>query len=108
MLNSFATNLAVNTASPYSTTVPQFTWGAPTSPPANFVYFLSLYGNNANWYYPYNSSLGMPPSTTSVVYDVDGNASAPSLTTGTTYNWQITVQDTATGNEAVYQTTYTP
>ena len=108
VLNSFATNLAVNTASPYSTTVPQFTWGAPTSPPANFVYFLSLYGNNANWYYPYNSSLGMPPSTTSVVYDVDGNASAPSLTTGTTYGWQITVQDPATGNQAVYQTTYTP
>ena len=108
VLSSFATNLLVNTASPYSTTVPQFTWGAPTSPPANFVYFLNLYGNNASWYYPYNSSLGMPPSTTSVVYDVDHNASAPSLTTGTTYSWQIIVEDTATGNQAVYQTTYTP
>ena len=108
VLSSFATNLLVNTASPYSTTVPQFIWSTPASPPANYVYFVNVYGSNANWYYPQNSSLGMPPSTSSVVYDVDGNASAPSLTTGTTYNWQITVQDTATGNQAVYQTTYTP
>ena len=108
VLSSFATNLAVNSASPYSTTVPQFTWTAPASPPAKFDYFLNLYGNNASWYYPQNGSLGMTPSTNSVVYDVDGNASAPSLTTGTTYTWQIIVQDTVTGNQAVYQTSYTP
>ncbi|MDE2294136.1 MAG: carboxypeptidase regulatory-like domain-containing protein [Gammaproteobacteria bacterium] len=108
VLNSFATNLAVNSASPYSTTVPQFTWGAPASPPASYLYFLSLYGPNASWYYPYNASVGMPSTQTSVVYDADGNASAPSLTTGNTYTWQIVVQDSATGNQAVYQTTYTP
>ena len=108
VLSSFATNLLVNTASPYSTTVPQFIWSTPASPPANYVYFVNVYGSNANWYYPQNSSLGMPPSTTGVVYDVDGNASTPSLTTGTTYNWQITVVDSATGNQATYQTTYTP
>ena len=108
VLNSFATNLAVNSASPYSTTVPQFTWGAPASPPASYLYFLSLYGPNASWYYPYNASVGMPSTQTSVVYDADGSASIPSLTTGNTYTWQIVVQDSATGNQAVYQTTYTP
>ncbi len=108
VLNSFATNLAVNSASPYSSTVPQFTWGAPAAPPANFVYFLNLFGPNASWYYPYNTNIGMPSTQTSVVYDVDGNASTPALTTGTTYTWQIFVQDTATGNQAIYQSSYTP
>ena len=108
VLNSFATNLAVNSASPYSASVPQFTWGAPASPPANYGYALNLFGPNGGWFYPQNSSIGMPSTQTSVVYDADGSASIPSLTTGNTYTWQIIVEDGATGNQAIYQTTYTP
>ncbi len=108
VLNSFATNLAVNSASPYSASVPQFTWGAPASPPANYGYALNLFGPNGGWFYPQNSSIGMPSTQTSVVYDADGSASIPSLTTGNTYTWQIIVEDSATGNQAIYQTTYTP
>jgi hypothetical protein len=49
----------------------------------------------------------MPSTTTSVLYNVDGNANPPSLSTGTTYNWSIIVQD-QNDNQASVQTTYTP
>lgn len=108
VLDAFATNLAVNTGAPYSRNVPQFMWAAPTAPPASYAYFVSVYGSDANWYYPNNGG-GLPSSTLSVVYDVDGSATKSTLTTGVGYTWQLTVQDQDLKNTATFQApTYTP
>lgn len=110
VLDSFVQNMAVTTSIPYSTTVPLFTWTAPSSPPASFMYFIEVQEVNGGyiWRYPNYSSMGMPSSQTSVVYDVDSSASQPSLTPGTQYNWMITVEDMVNRNKATYFTTYTP
>lgn len=102
---SLAQNLTVQATTPGSPTVPLFKWTAPASPPASYVYYLSLWGANANWYYPQDN--GMPSTTLSALYNADGRASIPALTTGTTYTWGVQVRD-ANGNKATRQTTYTP
>ena len=111
VLNSFAQSLVMNPNAPYSSTVPQLTWAAPASPPASYTYSVSVNNQNGsflNWFYSggHNSN-GMPSSQTSVVFNVDGSASSPSLTSGTTYGWSVQVQD-ADGNTAQEQTTYVP
>jgi hypothetical protein len=111
VLTSFAQNLAMNPHAPFSSTVPQLTWAAPASPPASYTYSVSVNNQNGsflNWFYSggHNSN-GIPSSQTSVVFNVDGSASSPSLTSGTTYNWSVQVQD-ANGNTAQENTTYVP
>jgi hypothetical protein len=117
VLDSFAQNLAVNTpvnsTSPTPATVPMFNWSAPASPPA-FYNYSSVSLNNANgaqesWEYNGgNNSNGIPSTQLNVMFDVDGSANpSSSLTTGTTYNWRVTVQDD-NGNTAQFQTTYIP
>ena len=103
VLDSFARSLSV-TASP-SATIPTFHWLAPTSPPAGYTFNLSLYGSNANWYYPQRAD--MPSTQLSVQYDIDGSASSSSLVPGTTYNWSIIVRD-PNDNRATVFATYTP
>lgn len=90
---------------------PTFTWSAPTSPPSSYTYFFYMYANGGGniWQYPgqHNNGQGMPSSTTSLVYNLDGHASQASLTQGTQYHWSITVQDSL-GNQAQQNVMYTP
>ena len=102
--SALATSPSVNTS--MSRTIPTFMWGAPSSPPPSYTYSLSINGSDVHWSYPSNS-VGMPSTQLSVLYNFDGGASKSSLTTGVMYNWQIEVRDAA-GNQAAYQTTYTP
>lgn len=44
--SEMAQSLAVNTSSPYYTTVPQLTWAAPSSPLPSFNYKINLYNTN--------------------------------------------------------------
>ena len=111
VLTSFAQSLAMNTSAPFSRTVPQLTWAAPASPPASYTYSVCLNNQNGsplNWCYSggHNSN-GIPSSQTNVVFNVDGSASSSSLTSGTTYDWSVQVQD-ANGNTAQENTTYIP
>lgn len=108
VLDTFPTNLAPTTGAAAGTT-PAFSWAAP-SPAPSFPYTYSLWlaqaGGGGNiWQYPMDG--GMPSTQLSVVYNVDGNASQPSLTTGTTYVWSISVID-ANGNQAQKQVEYKP
>jgi len=82
---------------------PTFTWTAPGTPPVPYTYGLWMDGPDAHW----SMDDRMPSTQTSVLYNVDGRASSPSLTIGTTYNWAINVIDAA-GNHAQYETTFTP
>jgi hypothetical protein len=113
VLTSFAQSLAMNTAGPsYSRTKPLLTWAAPASPPTSYTYSVDLSnsgGVQENWYYSGgNNSNGIPSTQTSVVFNVDGFANpSSSLTTGTTYDWSVTVQD-ANANTAQFITTYIP
>ncbi len=110
VLDSFATALTV-TPTP-SANIPTFTWAAPTSPPTSYGYAVNVFpatGGNG-WYYSNNTAFGLPSSTLSVVYNVDGLANPASLVTGTAYKWQVRVIDAANGNTATYQpaTAWTP
>jgi len=114
VLDSFAQNLAMNTpVNGTSANVPMLNWSAPASPPA-FYNYSSVSLNNANgaqesWEYNGgNNSNGIPSTQLNVMFDVDGSANpSSSLTTGTTYNWRVTVRDD-NGNSAQFQTTYIP
>ncbi|MHB8831906.1 MAG: hypothetical protein ACYC9V_01845, partial [Desulfobacteria bacterium] len=104
VLDSFATPThPVGLDNTAGSTTPLFTWTAPVSPPVPYSYELWMNGPDASW----NMDNRMPPTQTSVLYNVDGRASKPSLTIGTTYNWTISVNDDA-GNQAQYQTGFTP
>jgi hypothetical protein len=110
LTSSYATNLAMVTTAPYSTTVPELTWTPPGTAPTllPYTYFVSLNGSDNNWNYSGGkNSKGIPSSQTSVPFDVDQSASHPTLTTGTTYNWVVSVQD-ADGNTAQNSATYIP
>jgi hypothetical protein len=108
VIDSFAQSLVAQTTAPGTTTVPLFTWAAPSSPPASFIYKLNLNGNSdsTNWNYPKDN--GLPSTTTplQVLYNADGRASSASLTSGHSYTWQIQVRD-ANRNSATRQTIYT-
>ena len=112
VLTSFAQSPAMSTTLPNSRTVPLLTWAAPASPPTSYTYSVGLNNSNGsqeNWYYSGGkNSNGIPSSQTSVVFNTDSSASpSPSLTTGTTYNWWVSVQD-ANGNSAQIITIYVP
>ena len=105
VLDSFAQDL---TASGTDRGKPTFSWSAPASPPADYTYLIQVGQANVGreWTYPQDAK-GMPSSQTSVVYNVDGNASLTSLQSGTEYDWLIDVID-SDGNQAVYSAKYTP
>jgi hypothetical protein len=105
LLNSFAQNLFTDTTA--SATIPTFRWEVPVSPPLPYTFRLGLQasGGSQYWYYPQRSD--MPSSQLSVRYNIDGSASVPSLSVGTTYNWYVTVTDRE-GNEASVVTSYRP
>jgi hypothetical protein len=114
VLSAFATNLSPQTGTSISTT-PTFTWTDPANP-GNYLYSFSLCcSSNSNiWDIPgdNSNSNGMSSSITSITWGTDptGGGSTPSLGSlvlGTTYTWQITVQD-SNGNTAVTQVPYQP
>jgi hypothetical protein len=104
--NNIPTNLGETTTTPYSTTVPLFTWAAPVSHPAIYYYGICVNGPSLNWCdFGHGSGNGLPSSQTSIVYNADGSASSPSLTSTITYNINVQVQD-ANGNSAQTSTSY--
>jgi large repetitive protein len=117
VLNAFATNLLpACTASCSSTsTTPTFTWIDPANA-SDYVYQFNMNDTNGNtiWQIPGNNSNsnGFSSSITSITWGTDptGGGSTPSissLVSGTTYQWQIQVQD-SNGNQATTQVTYQP
>ena len=106
-LSAMAQNLLPQTTTPGTPTVPLFTWAAPSSPPLSYTYDVWVSNSTAGGSVWNTHDGGLPSTTTSVLYNADGKASSPSLTSGTTYYWQVTVED-ANGNQATKQTTYVP
>lgn len=107
VLDSFATFLSPSGSVPGQTT-PTFSWSAPLNPPLAYSYGLWIgenSGNNDIWHYPKDDV--MPSTTLSVLYNNDGNASQPTLTGGTVYNWAVMVRDDKM-NSASYMVTFTP
>jgi hypothetical protein len=105
VLSSFARNLALDTAAPYSPGAPLFTWDPPASPPAGgYGYALALWGGSASWWYP-ASDVPLPSTTLEAEYNVDGSAWPATLGAGT-YFWSVTVVD-ANGNAAWKEATFT-
>jgi hypothetical protein len=115
LVTGFATALSPSGSVPGNTT-PTFTWTDPASA-SSYIYQFYLNDNNGNtiWQIPgTNSNLnGFASTITSIVWGTDptgdttNTPSVPSLTTGTTYNWQINVQD-SNGNTAQQQVSMTP
>jgi hypothetical protein len=105
-LSNMAQTLGVTTdgTSSSSVTVPLFTWATPSSEPASYTYNVRVTTTSYSQMWETNNNL--PSGTLSVLYDVDGNASSASLTSATSYYWQVTVED-ANGNQASKQATYT-
>jgi hypothetical protein len=117
VLSGFAANLLpnCNTSCTSTSTTPTFTWTDPANA-ANYVYQFDLSDSSGNtiWQIPGNGSKsnGFSSSVTSITWGTDptGGGSTPSvssLTTGTSYQWQIQVGDD-NGNEATTQVVYQP
>ncbi|MGA8043806.1 MAG: hypothetical protein WCA37_13475, partial [Terracidiphilus sp.] len=115
LVTAFATGLSPSGSVPGNTT-PTFTWTDPASASSyTYQFFLNDNLGNTIWQIPgSNSNLnGFSSSITSIPWGTDptGNSgntpSVPNLTTGTTYNWQINVQDT-NGNTAQQLVSFTP
>ena len=112
--SDLATNLSPNGTSSTSTT-PTFTWTDPTGASSyTYQFFISDNNGNTLWQIPgqNSSSSGFDSSITSITWgtdptDASNTPSVGSLTSGTTYSWQIQVQDSA-GNQAQTQVNYTP
>ncbi len=111
-----ASNLVSNMSpSVTGTTSPTFSWTDPAGA-SSYTYQFNLTDTNGNtiWQIPGNNSNlnGFDSSITSITWNNDptGGGSSPSvssLTGGATYNWQITVQDSA-GNQAQNQVYFVP
>jgi hypothetical protein len=91
---------------------PDFSW---TDPAGSYTYQFQLWDNSGNqiWQIPSNNSKsnGFSSSITSIIWGVDplGGSDTPSvqsLTSGTSYNWQIQAQDSG-GNSAQAQMSFT-
>ncbi len=113
VLTSFAQNLAMQTTSPGTPTIPLLTWTAPAVLPTAlpYTYSVTLYNGSGTtqefWnYYGSGSGNGIPSTQTSVLFNTDGSANPSStLTVGGTYNWVVFVQDN-NNNQGSYTTTY--
>ncbi len=113
VITSFAQNLAMQTTTPGSPTVPLLTWTAPATPPTAlpYTYSVSLFNGSGTsqefWnYYGSGSGNGLPSSQLNVLFDTDGSANpSSSLTVGGTYNWTVFVQDN-NNNSGAFTVTY--
>ena len=113
VLDAFATNLAPAGAG--TSTTPTFTWTDPSSA-SSYVYQFYISDSNGNtiWQIPGNHSNvnGFDSTITSITWGTDptdstNTPSVASLSSGATYNWQISVQD-INGNSAQTLVYYIP
>ncbi len=95
----------VNTAAPYSRTVPQINWVAPNTAPTALPYLYHI--GVGGWWYPAGN--GLPSTTLSAAYNADGRANPASLTPNTPYDLLVQVRD-ANRNTATFKSPspYTP
>ncbi len=84
---------------------PLFSWRAATRTPGYYGY--KIWVQNADYTNAWYKDNSMPANQISVSYNNDGNASLNQLVSGSTYTWTIAVRDFF-GNEAFYQTSFTP
>lgn len=70
---------------------PTFSWQVPTGAPKYYTYELDLGSNNNGWADWWR--WGGPSSTTSVLYNVDGEAKQSALDTGVKYEWWLSAYD---------------
>lgn len=102
VISNFPVNPTVS--SPVST-VPTFSWSAPSpAPTGNYQYSLWIrdnYNNNNVW-----EQWSIPSNVRSVTYG-SGSSSNPPLQIGTTYNWHVSVRD-QNGNRATIESSFTP
>ena len=116
--SDLATNLAPQGSG--SNTTPTFTWTYPASASSyTYTFYLCCYNNSDIWDIPGNNSksngftstqipaAAIPWSTTTDPTGATNPPSVTSLTSGTTYNWDIQVQD-SNGNSAQSQVNYIP
>ena len=117
VLTAFATNLLpnCNTTCTSVSTTPTFTWTDPVNA-SNYTYQFSMNNNTGGevWQIPGNNSNsnGFSSSITSITWGTDptgggSTPSIPSLVLGTSYSWQIELQD-SNGNQATTQVNYQP
>jgi len=102
VLDGFASPLAPLGAISYNAT-PTFSWTAPASAPAEYLYNIEVYYGYGNTVW---DASGVPRSQTSILYGSQGNVSQASLTDGAGYNWAITVTD-RNGNQARKEVSFT-
>jgi hypothetical protein len=106
VVDAFAQNLSVNTAT--GATTPTFTWAAPAAtpaPPNPYTYEVGVwpqFSGGSLWWIN-----GLSSSTTSILFNSDGSATQSALTSGVTYQWSVNVVD-AYGNSAQNQVDYKP
>jgi hypothetical protein len=115
VLTTLASSLAPSGVG--GSTTPTFTWTDPTCTAcSSYVYsfYINDQSGNTIWQIPGNNSNlnGFSNAITSLTWGVDptGGGSTPtlsSLSTSTTYNWQIQLQD-SNGNSATTQVQYQP
>jgi len=113
VLSAFAT--ALSPTGNTTNLTPTFTWTYPASA-SSYTYGFNLNPSSGNtiWQIPGNNSNsnGFTNSVTSIVWGTDptGGGSTPSvssLTSGATYNWQLTTMD-SNSNQATVQATFVP
>jgi hypothetical protein len=113
VLTSFAQNLAMQTTSPGTPTIPLLTWAAPAVVPSALPYSYSVTLSNNNgtsqefWnYFGSGNGNGIPSTQTNALFNTDGSANpSATLTVGGSYNWTVFVQDN-NNNQGAYTTTY--
>ncbi|OGU13722.1 MAG: hypothetical protein A2076_09865 [Geobacteraceae bacterium GWC2_53_11] len=102
VINNYPVNPTIS--SPVST-VPTFSWSAPTVAPAgNYQYSLwvdNATNNNKMW-----EQWSIPSSIRSITYG-SGSSSSSTLLVGTAYKWSVSVRD-QNGNKATTGSNFTP
>lgn len=100
VIDSFPTAPQISTP---TSTVPTFSWSAPTIPPASYLYSIWVGGSFGGNYW---DSWDIPSSMTAITYGSAGNQAQP-LLLNSQYNWNIGVRD-QNGNQATISSSFTP
>ncbi len=89
VLDAFPTNVFASAG-----LTPTFSWGAPTSPPSDYTYWVTVMSDPLSkfWEYPDHERIGASKFDTSVVYNADGSAFSP-LIDGSPYALIVSVGD---------------
>ncbi len=101
----------VSPIGPSDSTTPDFSWSAPATPPQPYTYevgVLDLATFGTIWQYPNGNDSVLLPPTTSVQFNIDGNANQPALDSAAPYAWWITVRDSHLNKGTYYAAFVTP